>query len=521
MSADPYPAKSARPTKPNIVFILSDQHNAKVTGYAGHPDVKTPHLDRLAAEGTRFDAAVTQSPICTPSRTCFHSGQYAHNHGIYNLCGPRPSAPTIYAHFKRHGYATAAIGKGHCPEYWLEDDLDLFHEVCVGCSIGGWPEYQKHVAARGLNEAYAIGEGRGGPYGQCMDGYENPMPYRDSPEGWVVDQSRKFIADSARRGQPFLINVSFPRPHQTYAPTREFWEMYDERAITLPPNFEWDLRGKAPHLIETNRHTRSIVEDLCVTEPKTHEALFRRKLCGYLGNVSMVDHAVGELLDTLDTLGIADNTIVIYTSDHGDYAAEHGILEKAPGICSDAITRIPYLWRWPGTIQAAQVKPQIAEAVDLAPTLCALAGIERLETTDGQDLSKLLAGGEEPVHAIGVTEFAWSKSARQGDWRYVYYPQEMFAKDYPGGFGELYNLAEDPYEMRNRYFDADCQDRVKAMERALLDWLVTTTRVVGTNCVQLPEKSQGITRFKVRTRMDGKIGGHDLRDYISSNRNYL
>jgi arylsulfatase len=122
----------------NILFILSDQHNAKVLGGLGHPDVKTPHLDRMAAEGVRFDRAIAQNPICTPSRMCYLSGQYAHNHGYYGLSGPNPGGlPTVLGHFRRAGYRTAAMGKIHCPEYWVEDDSDVFHEVCQGCQRGG------------------------------------------------------------------------------------------------------------------------------------------------------------------------------------------------------------------------------------------------------------------------------------------------------------------------------------------------------------------------------------------------
>jgi arylsulfatase A-like enzyme len=167
--------------RPNILFLVSDQHNAKVLGHTGHPDVKTPNLDRLAREGSRFSRAVVQNPICTPSRVCFTSGQYAHNHGIYQLSGPRPRLPTIFGHFRQHGYTTAAIGKIHCPEYWVEDDCDLFIETAGDCSIGGSPEYLKHISDRGLEDAHRLSELRSGPFGQCLDGYESPLPYRSCP----------------------------------------------------------------------------------------------------------------------------------------------------------------------------------------------------------------------------------------------------------------------------------------------------------------------------------------------------
>src|SRR5262249_53739663 len=152
--------------------------------------------------------------------------------------------------------------------------------------------------------------------------------------------------------------------------------------------------------------------------------------------VTQTDHAVGELLAWLDDQGLAGDTIVVYTSDHGEFAGEHGIMEKAPGICSDAVTRIPFIWRWPGRIKAGHVAEEIVETVDFAPTLCALAGLEPLQTADGVVATPLLRGEAGPLHRVGVTEFAWSKSVRRGRYRYVHYPRDMFAAEYPDGFGE-------------------------------------------------------------------------------------
>lgn len=496
--------------RPNILFIMSDQHNAKIMGHAGHPDVKTPNLDQLAAEGTRFENAISQNPICTPSRTTYHSGQYPHNHGVYNLCGPKPKLPTVYGHFRQHGYTTGAIGKIHCPEYWIEDDVDCFRETVPSCSIGGSPEYQAYLDECGLSDVYLADEKRRGPYGQSLDGYCNRLPFHATPEGFSVEQAKSFMSQAKEGDKPFLLHVSFPRPHQTYSPTKEFWDLYDEAEITMPPNWQWDMSHKAPHLITTKHSFIENAEALSDSEPKDYDSLCRRKMRGYLGNISLVDHALGQLMDYLNEMGLEENTIVIYCSDHGDYACEHGILEKAPGICSDAITRIPYIWRFPEKIQAGQNQQAIVESVDVVPTLCQLADVPHLETCDGKDISALLQGGQNPVHAIGVTEFAWSKSVRKGDWRYVYYPKEMFAEEYPNGFGELYNLSDDPYEMDNLYFTTEHHHKVMELERDLMDWLVTTTRVVGTNCAPGAQGEQSQGRYKVKTYQDGKIGYNEL-----------
>ena len=152
------------------------------------------------------------------------------------------------------------------------------------------------------------------------------------------------MQQAAAREKPFMLQVSFPRPHQCTTPCQEFWDLYNTDELSLPPNADYDLAasGKAPHMVASAMRWRE--SEWQLFEPKTFEAGRLRKLHGYLGAVSQVDAAVDKLLDYLRDSGLAENTIVVYTSDHGDYATEHGIMEKAPGICSDAITRVPLIW---------------------------------------------------------------------------------------------------------------------------------------------------------------------------------
>ncbi|MHC4984786.1 MAG: sulfatase family protein [Planctomycetota bacterium] len=507
--------------RPNVLFVLSDQHNAKVLGHAGHPDVKTPHLDRLAEQGVRFANAITQNPICTPGRVSWLSGQYCHNHGYYGLSGPNPGGlPTVLGHFRAAGYRTSAVGKIHCPENWVEDDADVFHETCSS-SIGGRSEaYAQYLQERGLTDLEDHNAMREcGELGvQSCDGRPSKVSYEDGQEGWIVRETAAFMEACAAEGQPFFAHVSLPKPHECYTPAQRFWDLYDESALTLPPNAEYDMTGKAPHLRAAaaewgNGHW-------ALFEPRTFEAARMRKLHGYLGNVSHVDHAVGELMAALDRLGLADNTIVIYSSDHGDYACEHANMEKAPGICSDAITRIPMLWRWPDRFAAGHEAGELVEAVDMANTVCALTGLDSMQTADGKDISHLLRGESGQVRRAAVTEFAWSKSVRQGQWRYVHYPREMFPDEYPDGFGELYDLDADPWEMTNLFFDPQHAERVQAMQRELTDWLITTTRPT-TILPAVPDDGSGqaVVRYRNAVNADGKFHPDCIRR--ASFRSYL
>lgn len=197
----------------------------------------------------------------------------------------------------------------------------------------------------------------------------------------------------------------------------------------------------------------------------------------------------------------------------------HGIMEKAPGICSDAITRIPAIWRWPGVFTAGHVADEIVETFDLANTLCALTDLEPMETADGRDISHLLRGGSGDVHRIGVTEFAWSKSIRKGNYRLVWYPREMFADEYPDGFGELYDLERDPWEMQNLRFNREFADVARELLAEFTDWIVTTTRPATILPAVDATTLQSEMQYLNAVNADGKI--HPNRIRSTKLRNYI
>ena len=518
-------------TQPNILFIVADQHNAKVLGHKGHPDVQTPHLDRMALEGCRFENAITQNPICTPSRVSFLSGQYPHNHGYYSLSGRNPGGlPNIFGHFRSAGYFTAAMGKIHCPEYWVEDDCDVFHEsnsFRAGSVVGRSPAYTRFLRDRDIEhlEDHILLPEFGERGRQSVDSRPSPLAFAESQEGWLADTAIETMQTAADAEKPFLLHVSFPRPHQCTTPCQEFWDLYESEQLSSPPNADYDLQvaGKAPHFQAMARQWRE--SEWQLVEPKTFAAGRRRKLHGYLGAVSQVDAAVGKLLDHLRRMNLARDTIVVYTSDHGDYATEHGIMEKAPGICSDAITRVPLIFWSPTRIPAGGVCHEIVELVDISNTLCALAGIDLMETSDGSDISPQLSGEKGDAQRVGVTEFAWSKSIRKGNYRVVHYPRAFFPDEHPDGFGELYDLETDPWEMKNLYFDSAHQNKVHELRANLLEWLITTARpgtVSGVNSARFgsPEVNrQRVLRYQTVTNRDGKINPKLLRQV--QNKNYL
>lgn len=470
----------------NVIHILADQHQAAQTGYEGNHQVITPNLDRLAAQGMRFRRTYTQAPICTPSRVSMLSGQYCHNHGYYGLCGPAPDydLPSYLLHFRQHGYRTAAIGKLHTPNYpknWLDGHCDVFEEAYSygpGGTRGGLSiEYSGYLANLGLlqkEDSYHFPEfaGRHRPHGPTnLDARPSNLPYEHCVEGWIAQRAIRFL--QAVGNHPFCMQVSFPRPHQTLTPDKRFWNMYSAD-LALPATLHADDSQRPPVFqadVERRRRGNWLFE------PKTYEAGSRRVWRGYLGCITQVDYAVGQLVDYLKKSGKFENTIIIYGSDHGGYMGTYGAPEKVPGICSEAVCRVPSVWHVPGVTPSGSVCHELVENVDIAPTITSLCGLPPMQTADGKDLSGLLRGGTQPVREAALTEFAWSKALRWGPWEFVHFQREMFGgKD----VGELYNLEKDPNESHNLYHDPAHQEIVHECRRRVLESMIYTTRFVTT-----------------------------------------
>jgi arylsulfatase len=468
--------------KPNILMVIADQHNAGLMGCAGHAQALTPNLDRFAASGVRFSQAITQNTICTPSRVSLLSGQYCHNHGIYGLSGPaQPGLNNLMRHARQHGYLTAAVGKLHLPNRprnWLADDLDRFGDTYeTPDGIIGDSEYFRYLSDLGLRELEDSWHNpwEYGPETISFDARPSLLPYEHTQEVWCAREATRFMSES--KEHPFCIKVSLQRPHHPLLPNERFWNLYPED-LDLPPTVSAEPSGRpeAFQIAWKRFHERKWdYSDLGAG----WEAGARRVWRGTLACISQVDDVFGLLLDFLEENGLAENTIVIYGADHGAYHGIHGIEEKAPGICSEEVCRVPMIWRAPGVTPKGAVCSQLIENVDLAPTLTALCGLPPMDSVDGLDATPLLSGSRTPLHEIAVTENVYCKALRFGPWRYVHYPAHGAAGQ--AEFGELYNLESDPDERENLFFNPAHRATVERCRCLLLDWLIRTTRVVTTH----------------------------------------
>jgi arylsulfatase len=471
-------------------MVIADQHHAGLMGLAGHPQAITPNFDRFAQRGVYLPNAYCQNPICTPSRVSVLSGQYCHNTGYYGLSGPTPlQLPSMMGHFQSHGYRTAGFGKLHLPHdrehgNWLRRDLDRFgdsYETAEGHL--GVSHFLTELEALGLRDKEDSWHNphRYGPGAISHDAMPSELPYENTQEMWCAREAMRFIDEGKNSGQssdgdsdgapPFCIQVAFQRPHHPLLPQQRFWDMYPED-LELPATYDQDPSHRPPHFQRMWERFREKKWDFGEEGEPSREGA-RRAWRGTLACVTQMDDVFGHILRGLEERGELDNTIVVYHSDHGLYHGIHGIEEKAPGICSDAVCRVPMLWAGPG-IDAGRTSDALVENVDIADTMASLCGLPAMDWTDGVDLSPVLRGEAESVKDVAVTENPWSKAMRWGKYRFVHYPREMFGGE---DVGELYDIEADPDETRNLYHDPAHAETVIECRRLLFDWLIQTTRV--------------------------------------------
>ncbi len=449
--------------RPNILFLMTDQHNAGCAGFAGHPIVRTPNLDRLASQGIRFDRAYCNNPICGPSRACFVTGQYVHTHRIagnnnFELGGRNPD--TLGAVLRRHGYQTAQVGKAHMLRDWDEEAYEHRRYVDLTDADRMDPRtchYFNYLVERGLADQYEDGT--------LPPDHENSikgcavarLPYEHSNEHYTGQESLAFLQRRDPR-RPFFLHMSFERPHPHWMPAPEHADLYNPDDIQLGPDAVdwWERRwaGRPAHI-------RRQVEQLMGGRS---ERDFKRMLAYQFTLITVIDREIGRVLEYLRTSGEIDNTIIVYTADHGDFAGDHGICNKNIGIY-ESIHRIPMLLRFPGGPRGV-VRDGIVESVDLYPTLCELADVPVPATVEGRSfLPEAL--GRRAGKPMALCEWDFLEPQRRVNalrtdrHRLVYYGHELG--------GELYDHQTDPHELDNLWDRPEYREVRLALLERLLD----------------------------------------------------
>lgn len=473
--------------KPNILFITSDQQHWNTIG-AYNKEVSTPNLDRLVAEGVTFDRAYCPNPTCTPSRSSIITGMYASQHGAWTL-GTKlnEDVVTVGDILQEDGYRTALVGKAHfhpigsTEEYPSLEGRDKLHDYDFWRNFTG-PYYGFERAEMVRNHAneYLVGQ----HYALWMEekGCKNWRDYYSAPTGtmdesikyswpipeefhyttWIAERSNELIESYHEQEEPFFLWASFPDPHPPYLVPEPWASMYDPDKLTLPGVTPGEHELNPPHFQKTQEKNPDFSEyketGYGIHGFHSHlgwtEEAHRKAVATYYGMISFMDKAIGSLLDKLDQLGIAEDTIVVFTTDHGHFFGQHGLQAKG-GFHYEDLLRLPYVVRYPGKAPAGVTSSSMQSLVDLAPTFLKFAGIQPPLAMTGVDQSQVWQNPELIARDHVICEFHHEPTTVHlktyiND-RYkitVYYNQT---------YGELFDLQEDPGELCNRWQDEQYQ----------------------------------------------------------------
>ncbi len=439
--------------KPNILLIHADQHRFDCLGVNGHPLLQTPHLDRLAAEGVNFTHAFCPSPVCVPSRNSLLYGQWATEHmAIANWPteAPQPARdlPSFSQALRDEGYYLGYVGWWHIhPEKGpLEHG---FHDYIPDGAYDRWR------AAQGLPPRPATR----GWLGEA-DPHIEPG---ESRLAWGAGQVIRLMQGAHAGQRPFFIRWDPAEPHLPNVVPEPYLSLYPPASIPPWPSFPDPLRGK-PYIQAQQRRTWRI-------DGWTWQD-WAPIVGRYLGEISLLDAQVGRILEALAGLGLAENTLVVYTADHGDLCGGHGMIDKH-FVMYDDVTRVPLIVRWPGHAAAGSVcHAFVSHALDLATTFCEAAGAPVPETFRGRSLLPLLASGEGNGREYICATYHGSqfglysqRMIRDRRWKYVW---NATAED------ELYDLEDDPGEIENHATDPSCQGELARLRRQLVAWMEET-----------------------------------------------
>ncbi|TDD72963.1 DUF4976 domain-containing protein [Jiangella aurantiaca] len=444
------------PAPPNILFITTDMQRYDTLGCNGNTHIATPHLDALAASGVRFTNAFVNNPVCMPSRASLFTGKVPSAHGVrWNAGGLAAHETTITRRLRDAGYQTAAIGKMHWGDTTADFGLDFVNVLDDGgVSAGGaGPTYREYLQSIGSADVPPVTSHSA--YGPTYGAVASPLPAKAHVDGFVADTAMRFLRDRDR-DKPFFCWTSFHGPHLPLDPATPWDTLYDPADIPMPDPSADELDTKPPEQRAFQRNTsrgNGFGDYRHITRDPTR---LRRLLAHYWGKISMIDEFIGQILGQLAELGDAGNTVVIVTTDHGDFAGHHDLLFKN-AFCYDDLLRVPLIVSAPA-LWGPRVVDDFVEEIDLPVTMLRLAGLEPHDGMQGDDLLPLLSGDSSRARTAVYAEAVDQRMIRTREWKLVHYRAKAY--------GELYHLVSDPGETINRYDDPDCaaiRDELRAM----------------------------------------------------------
>ena len=456
--------------QPNIILIMTDQQRFDTISALGFPYMETPNLDRLVTEGVTLSQCYISAPSCAPARASLFTGYYPHTTGI--LKNADRWTRSWVERLSQVGYHCVNVGKMHT--FPFETPLGFHQRYVVENKdryLEGryyFDEWDKALQARGLIKQQRELYRQRCDYNERLGAFEWELPEEMHPDMFVGNLAQWWI-NSYPVAKPLFLQIGFPGPHPPYDPTWAYAEPYMNRDLPRLEVTEDELANQPPPFLEMRRHNCDVDHDSVVHQLNPTPEQRHRQRAYYLANVTMIDDKIGQILNALDQQGYLDNSVVIFTSDHGDCLGDHGHSQK--WTMYDIITRAPTIVWSPGRFQAGVTIDDLCQQMDLGPAILELAGAEVPETMEAKSILPLLQGEEwssrDYVFAehsrdgiLQGTEFM--SMVRSLDWKLVHF------LDQPDG--QLFDLTADPDEINNLWHQVEFADKKQELLVVLREW---------------------------------------------------
>ena len=461
LAAKPRDSRAATPQRdaPNIIFIMTDDQARNALSIYGNTILKTPNMDRIGNEGIRFDQSFVTTSVCAPSRASYLTGLYAHTHGVtsngeepgwYEQMGLRHDQITYPMLLQQAGYHTAIVGKWH---------------------IKSMPTGFDH---------WAILRGQGSYFDPQFIVNDAPVRFRGHTDDVIGDQAIAYLQQRPK-DRPFCLCYQFKAPHGPWEPDPRFYDAFKDIDIPLPPGFGEPQPEGAPEAFSKttqeiahmgdffrDKERRKALVDENLPEEERLRAVLQAYIRNYYQVLLGVDENVGRVLDYLDQNGLADNTIVVYTSDNGMFMGEHGFYDKR--LMLEPSIRVPTLMRWPKRIKPGRVDDHMVLNIDVAPTLLELAGVAPPDWMQGRSWKPLLEESRTDWREDFLYEWyeypavhcaRKHRGVRTERWKLIHFweqPEEW----------ALYDLSSDPDEQVNLIDRPEHADRIAALKQRIV-----------------------------------------------------
>ncbi len=458
--------------RPNIVYCITDRRRYDTIGALGFPYMDTPNLDRLAREGCVFSRCYAAGLSCAPSRAAIFTGYYPHTTGILkNACEWKHS---WLENMADAGYHNVNIGKMHT---WPHDTPCGFHQRYNVENKDRYlegryylDEWDRALAANGLvkqqRETYRLRD----DYKERLGAFEWELPEKLHSDMFVGGMAEWWLKTYPKT-EPLFLQVGFPGPHPPYDPTPRYAEPYMKKDLPIDPVLPEDLESLPPPLKEYRKHCTEVDHDSVAHQfDPDDEGRFRQRAY-YLANMTMIDDKVGEIMKSLEEEGYLDNTIVVFTSDHGDCLGDHGLSQKWSSY--EQIVRAPTIVWGPGIVKAGHTVDALCQHFDISHALLELAGVDVPKTFESISALPALRGeewaGRDYVFAEqsgdgNLTDAEMVTMVRSHDWKLTHYSG--------ADHGQLFDMKKDPGEVKNLWDDPDSASMKREMLDVLREWRI-------------------------------------------------